>query len=202
MAIDIVARALAVSGKQNLENYYTKTESDGRYVKSVADKRIVYANGETGEQATFAYNTSPTAWTFPIYNGYAQLSTTDPTEALHAVNKQYGESNYFNKIRVELKPTTGTVISKEQLIGLLSGLYWIAQPSTIYDLDDDGWFNLEVFDSSSHKTLLVETATNDMYMAQILTDTDRTFTGWVKLATTSYVDNKTAVLIDNSLLGA
>lgn len=34
MAIDIVARALAVSGKQNLENYYTKTESDGRYVKS------------------------------------------------------------------------------------------------------------------------------------------------------------------------
>lgn len=34
MAIDIVARALAVSGKQNLGNYYTKTESDGRYVKS------------------------------------------------------------------------------------------------------------------------------------------------------------------------
>ena len=31
MAIDIVARALAVSGKQNLENYYTKTESDTRY---------------------------------------------------------------------------------------------------------------------------------------------------------------------------
>ena len=31
MAIDIVARALAVSGKQNLENYYTKTESDAKY---------------------------------------------------------------------------------------------------------------------------------------------------------------------------
>ena len=31
MAIDIVARALAVSGKQNLSNYYTKTESDTRY---------------------------------------------------------------------------------------------------------------------------------------------------------------------------
>lgn len=31
MAIDIVARALAVSGKQNLENYYTKTESDTKY---------------------------------------------------------------------------------------------------------------------------------------------------------------------------
>lgn len=194
MAIDIVARALAVSGKQNLENYYTKTESDGRYVKSVADKRVVYANGETGEQATFAYNASPTAWTFPIYNGAAQLSTTDPTEALHAVNKQYGDSNYFNKIRVELKPTTGTVISKEQLIGLLSGLYWIAQPSTIYDLDDDGWFNLEVFNSSSHKTLLVETATNDMYMAQILTDTHRTFTGWHQVATTNYVNNKVAVV--------
>lgn len=31
MAIDIVARALAVSGKQNLNNYYNKTESDERY---------------------------------------------------------------------------------------------------------------------------------------------------------------------------
>lgn len=31
MAIDIVARALAVSGKQSLENYYTKTESDTKY---------------------------------------------------------------------------------------------------------------------------------------------------------------------------
>ena len=31
MPIDIVARALAVSGKQNLENYYTKTESDTKY---------------------------------------------------------------------------------------------------------------------------------------------------------------------------
>ena len=31
MAIDIVARALAVSVKQNLENYYTKTESDAKY---------------------------------------------------------------------------------------------------------------------------------------------------------------------------
>lgn len=31
MAIDIVARALAVSGKQNLSNYYTKTESDAKY---------------------------------------------------------------------------------------------------------------------------------------------------------------------------
>ena len=30
MAIDIVARALAVSGKQNLSNYYTKTEINGK----------------------------------------------------------------------------------------------------------------------------------------------------------------------------
>lgn len=37
MAIDIVARALAVSGKQNLSNYYTKTESDERYVKKPVD---------------------------------------------------------------------------------------------------------------------------------------------------------------------
>lgn len=34
MAIDIVARALAVSGKQSLENYYTKTESDAKYSRA------------------------------------------------------------------------------------------------------------------------------------------------------------------------
>lgn len=29
-----------------------------------------------------------------------------------------------------------------------------------------------------------------MYMAQILNDTDKTFTGWVQLATTSDINNK------------
>lgn len=54
MAIDIVARALAVSGKQNLENYYTKTESDGRYVKSSENfvKAFTIPNGSSSGTLT------------------------------------------------------------------------------------------------------------------------------------------------------
>jgi hypothetical protein len=54
MAIDIVARALAVSGKQNLENYYTKTESDGRYVKSSENfvKAFTISNGASSGTLT------------------------------------------------------------------------------------------------------------------------------------------------------
>jgi hypothetical protein len=46
MAIDIVARALAVSGKQNLSNYYTKTESDERYalINGDANKKFKVAD--------------------------------------------------------------------------------------------------------------------------------------------------------------
>jgi hypothetical protein len=54
MAIDIVARALAVSGKQNLENYYTKTESDGRYAKSSENfvKAFTIPNGASSGTLT------------------------------------------------------------------------------------------------------------------------------------------------------
>lgn len=54
MAIDIVARALAVSGKQNLSNYYTKTESDNRYVKSSENfvKAFTIPNGASSGTLT------------------------------------------------------------------------------------------------------------------------------------------------------
>lgn len=186
----------------DLSNYYTKTESDGRYVKSVANKRIVYANGETGEQATFSYNASPTAWTFPIYNGAAQLSTADPTEALHAVNKKYGENNYFSKGSTELIPTTGDTISKEQLQSLGTGVYYVTNSYKLFGMTEKYWINLQVYQSSVGRMYYASLNTGELLIAQILTDADRTFIGWVKIATTEYVDNKTAVLIDSSLLGA
>lgn len=54
MAIDIVARALAVSGKQNLSNYYNKTESDARYVKSSENfvKAFTIPNGASSGTLT------------------------------------------------------------------------------------------------------------------------------------------------------
>lgn len=54
MAIDIVARVLAVSGKQNLSNYYNKTESDARYVKSSENfvKAFTIPNGASSGTLT------------------------------------------------------------------------------------------------------------------------------------------------------
>lgn len=71
MAIDIVARALAVSGKQNLGNYYTKTESDAKYSQatnlengtgtgSLVQKRLK-SNGVTWTTAK-AYQGASTAF--------------------------------------------------------------------------------------------------------------------------------------------
>lgn len=66
MAIDIVARALAVSGKQNLSNYYTKTESDDRYVKKP---------GDPGRWSVLVYSLSSKANTYyPMDIGASGLS--------------------------------------------------------------------------------------------------------------------------------
>lgn len=323
MAIDIVARALAVSGKQNLENYYTKTESDGRYVKSsenfvkaftipngastgtltadakqklcnpdghnyyvydstsemilkysfneddeiiqykalylVNDKAYditmqilpsngswrrsqtilngatanptltgteaeltgitiggtdykipvtkeyvdngfvkkttghnkVYATDSTGTDSEFGYSQSPANSAITQYSSSGTLKTNTPTADLDAVNKKYGIENYFNKAEIELTPTTGDTVSKEQLKDLDTGLYGIFGHK-IYGLDISGYFNLEVFHSAAHRTYLLESSNNGMYVAQILNDTDRTFTGWVQLATTSDINNKKA----------
>lgn len=118
------------------------------------------------------------------------LSINAPIEDTDAVNKKYGAENYFNRIRTILTPTTGNIISREQLTDLPTGFYWVSSQYNLYDLAVDGWFNIEVFAGSSHATYLVETAENIMYMAQAWTDESRTFTGWVQLATTAYVDKK------------
>lgn len=97
MAIDIVARALAVSGKQNLSNYYTKTESDERYVKSVADTMntaSVYVCLNNRDQTTPLAET-PTKYGVAQYNINGKLQTNNPTADLDAVNKKYGENNYY-----------------------------------------------------------------------------------------------------------
>lgn len=333
MAIDIVARALAVSGKQNLENYYTKTESDNRYVKSsenfikaftipngassgtlTADVKqklcnpdghnyyvfddtsemilkytfnsddeiiqykaaylqndkayeitmqilpsngswrrsqtilngatanptltgteaeltglkvggtnykipvtkeyvddwfvkhtnshnVVYATDSTGTDSPLTYSQYPANSCIMQYTSSGTVRTNTPIENLDAANKKYVDDNYFNKADSELTPTTGDTISKEQLQNLGTGLYGVYSHK-IYGLDISGYYNIEVFSSVGFKTYILQRSNNDMYVAQIGNDDNKTFTGWSKLATTDYVDNKTAVLIDNSLLGA
>lgn len=189
MAIDIVARALAVSGKQNLSNYYNKTESDARYVKqSTNTENIVYAHTGDNKEAKIPYSNIPLSNSVSLYGNTGNLQTNSPTTDLDAVNKQYGDSNYFNKAEIVLTPTTGDTISREQLMDLDTGLYGVFGHK-IYGLDISGYFNLEIFHSAAHRTYLLESSNNDVYIAQILNDTDRTFTGWVQIATTDYVDD-------------
>lgn len=118
------------------------------------------------------------------------VKTNTPTEDLDAVNKKYGTENYFNKVRIELTPTTGNTILTPQLLNLKTGLYWVRNQYNIYDLPEGQFYNLLVFATSSHTTYLAIDAGNAVYTAQSWTDEDRTFTGWVRLAITAYVDKK------------
>lgn len=93
MAIDIVARALAVSGKQNLENYYTKTESDGRYVKQLGELNKVYSTDSAGKDVSIGYSQSPANSAIVQYSSAGTVRTNDPVNNLDAVNKLYLESN-------------------------------------------------------------------------------------------------------------
>lgn len=92
MAIDIVARALAVSGKQNLENYYTKNESDARYVKkaTTTNQITVYMRYNTADLNVEAINnpTEASNGNIPIYSN-GNLRTVTPKIDTDAANKQY-----------------------------------------------------------------------------------------------------------------
>lgn len=161
------------------------------FVKSVADtvnQYSVYAIGKN-KDITIALAENPDAHAVVQYNSAGTLKTNNPTADLDAVNKKYGDSKYFNKAEIELTPTTGDTVSREQIMDLDTGLYGIFGHK-IYGLDISGYFNLEIFHSSAHRTYLLESSNNDVYMAQILNDTDRTFTGWIQLATTSDINNK------------
>lgn len=81
-----------------LGNYYTKTESDGRYVKSVADiatsHRVYVCIKDKDETVPLAE--TPTAYGVAQYSINRSLQTDSPTEDLDSVNKKYGEDNYYN----------------------------------------------------------------------------------------------------------
>lgn len=100
MAIDIVARALAVSGKQNLSNYYTKTESDERYVKKTSSTAgaLIYTN-VNGTDSTIGLSAGNEVNKVAQYYDENQwpgdnsqggfLVTATPTKPYHAANKKY-----------------------------------------------------------------------------------------------------------------
>lgn len=169
-----------------------KYVDDGFVAKITTSTQDMRVYGVRADGTQFIF---PTSQNVPEIDHIAQyttgnnIRTNTPIDNLDAVNKKYGTENYFNKAETELTPTTGDTVSKEQLKDLNTGLYGVFGHK-IYGLDISGYFNLEVFHSAAHRTYLLESSNNGMYVAQILNDTDRTFTGWVKLATTAYVDKK------------
>lgn len=117
MAIDIVARALAVSGKQNLSNYYTKTESDERYVKkNPANDKFVYGKGIVGstlqetiyyvDQGNFSQAGRIPCWITPDLS-HTLASVNNPVTA--KVSTPVGEADIANKKYVD--DTLGKVFS-------------------------------------------------------------------------------------------
>ena len=101
MAIDIVARALAVSGKQSLENYYTKTESDAKYSQAT--------NLENGA-ANVLIQTTDTNHSFKVMtDGRAKVQSA-PTES----------NDVVRKLELEGKLTKPTNPSAESAVTMLS----------------------------------------------------------------------------------
>lgn len=180
----------------DLENYYTKTESDGRYVHSTTELYQVYIHDDEKDAiASYAY--IPKAGAFPRYDTNSQLQSAAPTEDLDVVNMKYGEGNYYQLDKGIYLPenadlnnykTPGTYKANPQVAGTVANT-----PK-----------------GSSFFTLFVSTNPGTEVITQLLYSYSKVYIrafatlwdDWKEIATTSYVDNKTAVLIDNSLLGA
>ena len=199
MAIDIVARALAVSGKQNLENYYNKTESDARYVKQSRENISLVYGRTNNTEVGIKYAAYPIGNSIPLRLVDGRLQSADPTEDLDVVNKQYGESNYY-------QVTNGTNIPENADLNTYTtpGTYQAANDTigkTIKNTPYNYGFKLivEIYASAALRQRVFGQAATDLWER---TKKGTAWSDWVKIATTSYVDNKTAVLIDNSLLGA
>lgn len=197
MAIDIVARALAVSGKQNLENYYTKEESDGRYVKQTTGHNKVYATDSTGTDSELGYSQSPANSAITQYSSSGTLRTNTPTADIDAVNMSYGEGNYYQLDKGIYLPENADLNNYKT-------------PATYKANPQVAGTVVNAPKGSSFFTLFVSTNPGTEVITQLLYSGSRVFTrsfaalwdDWKEIATTDYVDNKTAVLIDNSLLGA
>lgn len=170
---DATALKFVDAGK-SVEDFVQKTTAKG-----------IYATDD-GEDTKLNYAISPVNWGIPRYNGVGQLKTANPTNDLDAVNKQYFEANALNQIRKVLVPADGKIVSKNELENLPSGFYWMSISYKLYDFPTSSdWINLLVYNGSSHKSFIVYTAENKVYIAGILTDTARTWVPWTRVASTS-----------------
>ena len=117
MAIDIVARALAVSGKQNLSNYYNKTESDARYVKSSENfvKAFTIPNGASSGTLTADVKEklcNPDGHNYYVYDTTSEMilkySFNEDDEIIQYKAVYIQSSDKAYDITMQILPSNGT----------------------------------------------------------------------------------------------
>lgn len=167
----------------DLGNYYTKTESDSRYVHSTTELYQVYIHDDE-KDAIAGYAYIPKAGAFPRYDTNSQLQSAAPTEDLDVVNMKYGEGNYYQLDKgiyltenadLNNYKTPGTYKANPQVAGTVANT-----PK-----------------GSSFFTLFVSTNPGTEVITQLLYSYSHIFTrsyavswsDWEELATTDYVDN-------------
>lgn len=77
-----------------LGNYYTKTESDGRYVKQLGELNKVYSTDSAGKDGGIGYSQSPANSAIVQYSSSGTVRTKAPIDDLDALNKQYANRYY------------------------------------------------------------------------------------------------------------
>lgn len=185
----------------------TKKYVDDGFVRKVTGSSQVYAKGSDGVDGSIGYSQSPANSAIMQYTSSGTVRTNNPTANLDAVNKHYGESHYYNLDVINF-------INDEADLNTLTtvGNYGFG-PSTSVHNGPDGYSGGEpakfIVEEIHHSIGIIKQTLISSYQLDKSTTYTRTGTKenisqcpWVQIATTSYVDNKTAVLIDNSLLGA
>lgn len=166
------------------------------FVKSVADtvnQYSVYAIGKN-KDITITLAENPDAQAVVQYSSAGTLKTNNPTATLDAVNKQYGESHYYNLDVINF-------IGDEADLNTLTtvGNYGFGPTTSVHNgpdgysggtptkfivegLYNNGWIIKQTLISNENQKSIIYTRTGlkenmDQYP-------------WIQMADTSYVDNK------------
>lgn len=162
---------------------------DNGFVKQTTGHNKVYATDSTGTDSELGYSQSPANSAITQYSSSGTVRTNNPTADLDAVNKQYGEGNYYQL-------TEGKTVSSSDTIDLntykTAGTYNLpASPKTNTPPD---------VGSATPGKLIVEYLYDNEHIIQSFYSLsnvgkqyrrvfDAMWSDWEEIATTSDIDN-------------
>lgn len=171
----------------------TKEYVDDGFVRKVTGSSQVYAKGSDGVDGSIGYSQSPANSAIMQYTSSGTVRTNNPTANLDAVNKQYGESHYYNLDVINF-------IGDEADLNTLTtvGNYGFGPTTSVHNGPDR-------YSGGLPTKFIVESLYSDFIIKQTLISNENersiiyTRTGtkssidqypWIQMADTSYVDNK------------